>query len=90
MLLRIEDSDRARNTLDGAAAIAEDLQWLGCKWRQVPPQSARLDDYEKQMQKLQDGNWHIPVFVRRKNLTASDNNAPPPKNRRAISANATI
>ena len=62
MLLRIEDSDRARNTLDGAAAIAEDLQWLGCKWRQVPPQSARLDDYEKQMQKLQDGNMAYPCF----------------------------
>jgi hypothetical protein len=43
MLLRIDDTDETRNVEDGAAAIAEDLEWLGVRWDEGPvPQSTRF------------------------------------------------
>lgn len=62
MILRIEDSDRIRNKEDGAAAIAEDLHYLGLHYRQVPPQSARVQSYQSLLQKLQDANAAYPCF----------------------------
>jgi len=43
MLLRIDDTDPARNVADGAHAIAADLEWLGVRWDEGPVhQSARF------------------------------------------------
>ncbi|HZC30921.1 MAG TPA: glutamate--tRNA ligase family protein [Gaiellaceae bacterium] len=43
MLLRIDDTDAARNVADGAHAIAADLEWLGIGWDEGPVhQSARF------------------------------------------------
>jgi tRNA synthetases class I (E and Q), catalytic domain len=43
MLLRIDDTDAARNVADGAHAIAADLEWLGVRWDEGPVhQSARF------------------------------------------------
>ena len=43
MLLRIDDTDIARNVEGGAGAIAADLEWLGVRWDEGPVhQSARF------------------------------------------------
>jgi len=43
MLLRIDDTDLARNVEGGAGAIAADLEWLGVRWGEGPVhQSARF------------------------------------------------
>ncbi|WP_353226428.1 tRNA glutamyl-Q(34) synthetase GluQRS [Novosphingobium sp.] len=44
-LLRIEDIDGARSRPDLADAFRADLAWLGLNWREVPPQSTRIDTY---------------------------------------------
>ena len=45
MLLRIEDIDGPRSRLEHAEAFRRDLAWLGIAWREVAPQSARLESY---------------------------------------------
>jgi glutamyl/glutaminyl-tRNA synthetase len=43
LLLRIDDTDAARNVDDGAATIAADLEWLGVSWDEGPVhQSSRF------------------------------------------------
>src|SRR5213075_2875359 len=62
-ILRIEDTDRTRNTEEAAAAIYEGLRWLGLDWDEGPHvggdfgpylQSERTDIYERYLKKLQD------------------------------------
>ena len=36
MLLRIDDTDAARNVPGGEAEILHDLEWLGVAWRKAP------------------------------------------------------
>ena len=66
-VLRIEDTDRTRNTEEAMAAIYEGLQWLGLNWDEGPHvggdlgpylQSQRTEIYERYLKKLQDGG-HI-------------------------------
>jgi len=66
-VLRIEDTDRTRNTEEAMAAIYEGLQWLGLNWDEGPHvggdlgpylQSERTEIYERYLKKLQDGG-HI-------------------------------
>jgi glutamyl-tRNA synthetase len=46
MLLRIDDTDPARNVPGGEEAILRDLEWLGIRWDEGPVrQSARQDAY---------------------------------------------
>jgi len=43
MLLRIDDTDAARNVDNGAASIAADLEWIGVRWDEGPVhQSSRF------------------------------------------------
>src|SRR5438128_3109670 len=67
LVLRVEDTDRARNTEEAAAAIYEGLQWLGLNWDEGPHvggdfgpyfQSQRNAIYERYLKKLQDAG-HI-------------------------------
>jgi glutamyl-tRNA synthetase len=60
-ILRIEDTDKARNTEEAAAAIYDGLRWLELNWDEGPHvggdfgpyfQSQRDDVYEKYLQKL--------------------------------------
>src|SRR5436190_9213265 len=62
-ILRIEDTDRTRNTEEAAAAIYKGLRWLGLDWDEGPHaggdfgpylQSERTDIYERYLKKLQD------------------------------------
>jgi len=53
MLLRIDDTDPARNLPDGEAAILEDLEWLGVRWDEGPVrQSERQARYAEAGEKL--------------------------------------
>jgi glutamyl-tRNA synthetase len=48
MLLRIDDTDPARNIPGGEEAILADLEWLGIGWDEGPArQSERLDRYRE-------------------------------------------
>ena len=48
MLLRIDDTDPARNVPGGEQAILEDLRWLRVEWEEGPKrQSERLDRYRE-------------------------------------------
>ena len=66
-ILRVEDTDKARNTEEAAAAIYEGLQWLELNWNEGPHiggsfgpyfQSERTELYERYLKKLQDAG-HI-------------------------------
>jgi glutamyl-tRNA synthetase len=67
LILRIEDTDKARNTEEAAAAIYEGLRWLELNWDEGPHaggdvgpyfQSERNEIYERHLKKLQDAG-HI-------------------------------
>lgn len=52
-VLRIEDTDTARNSKDAAAEILTSLEWLGLKWDDGPIyQSSRADIYLKYARRL--------------------------------------
>ena len=62
-VLRVEDTDQARNTEEAAAAIYEGLHWLGLDWDEGPHvggdlgpyfQSERNAIYERHLQRLKD------------------------------------
>ena len=62
-LLRIEDTDQARNVPGGVESIIRDLRWLGLDWDEGPDiggpngpylQSQRLDIYAQHVRKLLD------------------------------------
>ncbi|MEY2546068.1 MAG: glutamyl-tRNA synthetase [Verrucomicrobiota bacterium] len=66
-VLRIEDTDKARNTEEAAAAIYDGLKWLGLNWDEGPHvggdfgpyfQSQRDVIYQRALKKLQDAG-HI-------------------------------
>ena len=53
LLLRIDDTDPARNLAGGEEAILEDLGWLGIEWDQGPVrQSARQERYREAAERL--------------------------------------
>jgi hypothetical protein len=55
MLLRIDDTDPARNVEGGEAAIVQDLEWLGIGWDDGPVrQSERADRHREAAVKLGD------------------------------------
>jgi len=62
-ILRIEDTDRKRNTPTAIQQVANDLRWLGIEWDEGPEvggpngpylQSQRRDIYDKYVKKLLD------------------------------------
>jgi glutamyl-tRNA synthetase len=53
LLLRIDDTDAARNVPGGEAEILRDLEWLGVRWDDGPVrQSERLDLYRESAERL--------------------------------------
>src|SRR5213592_2743683 len=53
MLLRIDDTDPARNVPDGEAEILRDLEWLGIEWDEGPVrQSERAERYREAAERL--------------------------------------
>lgn len=51
-LLRLDDTDRERSRPEYAAAIEEDLRWLGLHWTRLIRQSDRLDRYAAAAERL--------------------------------------
>ncbi len=62
LVLRIEDTDKARNTVDAVQVIYDGLKWLGLDWDEGPGkggefgpyfQSERNDVYERYLARLE-------------------------------------
>lgn len=65
-LFRLEDIDRGRCRTEYAAAIFEDLAWLGLDWDgPVRVQSEHLEEYEAALRRLADRGLLYPCFCTR-------------------------
>ncbi len=53
-ILRLDDTDQERSKQEYADGIMEDLEWLGLTWDRVERQSARLDRYAEEAQRLRE------------------------------------
>ena len=61
-LLRLDDTDTARNTEANEAAIHQDLAWLGLDWDETFRQSDRLDLYAEAAETLKAAGRVYPCF----------------------------
>jgi glutamyl-Q tRNA(Asp) synthetase len=70
-LLRLEDIDRSRCRQEYAAAILEDLAWLGLDWDgRVRRQSEHFDDYSHALERLAAQGVLYPCFCTRREIQA--------------------
>ncbi len=70
-LLRLEDIDRGRCRDEYAAAILEDLAWLGLDWDgTVRRQSEHFDDYRRALDRLAALGVLYPCFCTRRDIAA--------------------
>jgi glutamyl-Q tRNA(Asp) synthetase len=68
-LLRLEDIDQARCREEYAAAIIEDLGWLGLRWDgPVRRQSEHFDDYHRALGRLEGLGVLYPCFCTRREI----------------------
>jgi glutamyl-Q tRNA(Asp) synthetase len=73
-LLRIEDIDRARCRPEFAAAIPEDLRWLGLDWDgEIRAQSRHFAEYRTTLERLMAMGLLYPCFCTRADIAASAN-----------------
>jgi len=71
-LLRLEDIDRTRCRPEYAAAILEDLAWLGLRWHgEVRAQSAHFAEYTVVLDDLRTRRLIYPCFCTRAEIAAS-------------------
>jgi glutamyl-Q tRNA(Asp) synthetase len=71
LLLRIEDTDESRARPEFAAAILEDLAWLGLRWEEpVRVQSEHFGAYEENLRNLWSLGAIYPCFCSRKQAQA--------------------
>ncbi len=77
LVLRNEDLDPQRSQAEFAAAMLEDLRWLGIKWQEGPDVGGAFDPYEQSRRrssyldawrKLRDGGFIYPCTCSRKDL----------------------
>ena len=61
-VLRLDDTDSERSTPEFAAAIEEDLAWLGLVWNQRVRQSERLDRYDAAAERLRASSRLYPCY----------------------------
>jgi glutamyl-tRNA synthetase len=61
LIIRVEDTDQARSTIESEAMVLDDLRWLGLEWEEGPDvggphapyrQSERIDTYSDAAQRL--------------------------------------
>jgi glutamyl-Q tRNA(Asp) synthetase len=77
LLLRIEDSDRARCRKEFEDAILEDLAWLGIEWETpIRRQSEHMDEYQIPLQRLIGAGLCYRCFRTRSELLISLAHAP--------------
>ncbi len=71
-MLRLEDIDGGRCRPEFAAAILEDLTWLGLNWDgEVRVQSAHLTEYQAALIKLDERGLLYPCFCTRAEIAAA-------------------
>ncbi len=71
-LLRLEDIDAARCRAEYAAAIAEDLAWLGLDWDETPRvQSQHLGEYRAVLDEMEQRELVYPCFCSRSDIARS-------------------
>ncbi len=64
LILRIEDTDQERSTVDSLDEIISSLKWLGISWDEGPYfQSKRLDTYKKYAEILLDKSLAYKCFM---------------------------
>ena len=69
LVLRMEDLDTQRTSEAYAAALREDLRWLGLLWdEETPPQSKRSDVYGRYFSLLQEKGLLYPCYCTRSQL----------------------
>jgi glutamyl/glutaminyl-tRNA synthetase len=85
LVLRDEDLDTQRARADYAAAMIEDLRWLGIEWQEGPGgdsvpgggpfapyrQSERYGFYREAWERLRAGGWIYPCTCSRRELAAA-------------------
>src|SRR3954469_17680821 len=73
MLLRIDDTDAARNVEGGAEAIAADLEWLGVRWDDGPVrQSERAERHREAAETIGERDGEGALRFRRTTLVRPD------------------
>ena len=81
-ILRIEDTDTARNREEFTSAIIRDLKWLGLDWDEGPNvggdfgpyfQSERLESYKKSIEELKEKGFIYECFCSSEELTERRN-----------------
>ena len=69
LVLRMEDLDTARTSMENARLLREDLSWLGLDWdRETPPQSERSDTYDRYFEILREKGLLYPCYCTRSQL----------------------
>ena len=61
-MLRIDDTDEERSSLEYENGIKEDLKWMGIDWDSIEKQSSRLSNYKKALEILLDKKRAYPCF----------------------------
>jgi glutamyl-tRNA synthetase len=78
-ILRIEDTDRQRSTIESEAMILDALSWLGLEWDEGPDvggpcgpyrQSERTEIYREHVERLVNAGAAYPCFCTRERLDA--------------------
>lgn len=71
-ILRVEDTDLARSTVEFKQDILDDLQWLGIHWNEGPYlQSERAAIYQEFYDKLEGQNLAYPCFCSEESLSVT-------------------
>jgi glutamyl-tRNA synthetase len=88
-ILRMDDTDEARSTAEFAAAIEEDLAWLGLAYDETFKQSDRFDKYEAAFDDLKArglvyGCYETPDELERKRKRQLARGKPPVYDRAAL------
>ena len=61
-MLRIDDTDQERSSLEYEQAIKEDLSWMSINWDSLEKQSSRLSNYDDALETLLDKKRAYPCF----------------------------
>ncbi|MEM6609764.1 MAG: glutamate--tRNA ligase [Pseudomonadota bacterium] len=89
-ILRLDDTDPERSTVEFVDAIREDLEWLGLTWDREERQSERLDLYADAADKLRQAArlyeaWETPTELDLKRKKQLNMGQPPVYDRAALS-----
>ena len=69
MVLRMEDLDTQRTSLEYASQLRADLAWLGLDYdRETPPQSQRSEVYDRYFERLKELGLLYPCYCTRSQL----------------------